>query len=215
MTTSLNEKLIAYFALISGIVISSVAVFYSVSGLIAIYPSAVIPIIIMGVAIEVGKLAMTLWLKQNWNAPLVYKVTMIPAVIILMIITSGGVFGFLSKAHSDQSLISGEALSKVELIDSRITVVKENIATERENIEASRTALRQLDNQVNARLDRGTSEASAERAVQIRRNQRAERANLLGKVVDSGSSRGCAACWAGYRPGGLTGLGGNHVESCV
>jgi hypothetical protein len=185
MSTSLNEKFIAYFALLSGIVISAVAIFYSVSGLIAIYPSAVASIIVMGVAIEVGKLSMTLWLKQNWHAPWIYKITMIPAVIILMIITSGGVFGFLSKAHSDQSLVSGDALSKVQLIDDRILVVKDNIETQRANINAARTALQQLDNQVNARLDRGADEFSAERAVQIRRNQRTERANLNREITQA------------------------------
>lgn len=184
-TSSLNEKFIAYFALISALAISAVAIFYSVSGLIAIYPMALIPIIVMGVSIEVGKLSMTLWLKQNWECPWVYKLTMIPAVLILMVITSGGVFGFLSKAHSDQSLISGDAVSKVQLIEDRISTVKDNIATQRENISAARTSLSQLDSQVNARLDRGTDEVGAERAVQIRRNQRTERAALNREITDA------------------------------
>lgn len=185
MAASINEKFIAYFALLSGIAISAVAMFYSVSGLIAIYPTALIPIIIMGISIEVGKISMTLWLKQNWHAPWLYKLTMIPAVIILMIITSGGVFGFLSKAHSDQGLVAGDAFSKVQLIDDKITTVKDNISTQRENISAARTALAQLDSQVNARLDRGTDEAGAERAVQIRRNQRTERANLNREIAQA------------------------------
>jgi hypothetical protein len=182
MANNLNEKFIAYFALISGLAISAVAMFYSVSGLVAIYPTAVIPIVIMGISIEVGKIAMTLWLKQNWSAPWIYKITMIPAVILLMIITSGGVFGFLSKAHSDQSLVAGDAFSKVQLIDDRITTVKDNIATQRENISAARAALAQLDSQVNARLDRGVDAAGAERAVQIRRNQRTERTALNNEI---------------------------------
>ena len=187
MNTSINEKFIAYFALLSGIAISAVAMFYSVSGMIAIYPTALIPIIIMGVSIEVGKLSMTLWLKQNWDSPWVFKFTMIPAILILMLITSGGVFGFLSKAHSDQSLISGDAVSKVQLIDDKIFTVKENIDTQRENISAARTALGQLDSQVNARLDRGTDEVSAERSVQIRRNQRGERTALNREISDAQS----------------------------
>lgn len=186
MPNSLNEKFIAYFALLSGISISAVAIFYSVSGLVAIYPAAMIPIIVMGVAIEVGKLSMTLWLKQNWHAPWIYKITMIPAVIILMIITSGGVFGFLSKAHSDQSLISGDALSKVQLIDDRISIVKENIETQKDNISAARTALAQLDSQVNARLGMGFDDgSSAERSVQIRRSQRSERSTLNSEITQS------------------------------
>lgn len=185
MNISLSERLVAYFALISALAISSVAMFYSVSGLVAIYPTAVVPIVIMGISIEVGKLAMTLWLKQNWNSPALFKWTMIPSVLLLMLITSGGVFGFLSKAHSDQGLVSGEAFSQVQLIDDRIFTVQENIKTQRENIASARTALSQLDNQVNARLDRGTDEASAERSVQIRRNQRTERAALNKEIVTS------------------------------
>lgn len=183
MNISLSERLVAYFALISALAISSVAMFYSVSGLVAIYPTAVVPIVIMGISIEVGKLAMTLWLKQNWNSPALFKWTMIPSVLLLMLITSGGVFGFLSKAHSDQGLVSGEAFSQVQLIDDRIFTVQENIKTQRENIASARTALSQLDNQVNARLDRGTDEVSAERSVQIRRNQRTERAALNREIV--------------------------------
>ena len=185
MNNNLNEKFVAYFALISGIAISAVAMFYSVSGLVAIYPMALIPIIVMGVSIEVGKISMTLWLKQNWNSPWIYKLTMIPAVVILMLITSGGVFGFLSKAHSDQSLVSGEAFSQVQLIDDKISTVKESINTQRENIAAARSALSQLDSQVNARLDRGADEVSAERSVQIRRNQRAERATLNKEIAEA------------------------------
>jgi hypothetical protein len=185
MTSDLNEKLVAWFALLSGLAISAVAIFYSVSGLISIYPMAVVPIIIMGVVIETGKLSMTLWLKQNWNSPWIYKITMIPAILVLMIITSGGVFGYLSKAHSDQSLITGDAASKVQLIDDRINLVRENINTERQNIDAARSALAQLDSQVNARLDRGVDEFSAERSVQIRRNQRTERASFTREITES------------------------------
>lgn len=186
MNTTLNEKLIAYFALFSGLIISTVAIFYSVSGLISIYPMAVIPIAIMGIAIEVGKLSMTLWLKQNWNSPWIYKLTMIPAVIILMIITSGGVFGFLSKAHSDQKLISGDAQARVQLIDDRIQTIQENISFEKENIESSRLALAQLDNQVNSRLGMGFDDGTAaERSVQIRRSQRTERTELANNIQES------------------------------
>lgn len=186
MNTTLNEKLIAYFALVSGLIISTVAIFYSVSGLISIYPMAVIPIAIMGIAIEVGKLSMTLWLKQNWNSPWIYKVTMIPAVIILMIITSGGVFGFLSKAHSDQKLISGDAQARVQLIDDRIQTIQENISFEKDNIESSRLALAQLDNQVNSRLGMGFDDGTAaERSVQIRRSQRNERTELANNIQES------------------------------
>lgn len=183
MISNFNEKFVAYLALLTGIGMSAVAIFYSVSGLVAIYPTAVTAIIVMGVAIEIGKLSMTLWLKQNWNSPWVYKATMLPAVIILMLITSAGVFGFLSKAHSDQTLISGDVQSKILLYEERILIERENVETQRANIENARKTLNLLDQQVTARLGMGFDDgSSAERSVQIRRSQNRERAELQEEI---------------------------------
>jgi hypothetical protein len=99
------------------------------------------------------------------------KIYMSTAVIVLMFITSMGIFGFLSKAHLDQNIISGDVQSKIAIYD-------EQIKTERENIDAARKALSQMDAQVNERLSRSTDDRGAERAVQIRRQQQAERIRL-------------------------------------
>ena len=105
MPVTFSERLVAYLVLFSGLAISAVAEYYSIMGLIAIYPAAVIPIVIMGVVLGFGKISATIWLKQNWQyAPWWLKTYILPAIISLMVITSLGVFGFLSKAHSDQSL---------------------------------------------------------------------------------------------------------------
>ena len=101
-----SDKIIAWITLLSGLTISAVAIYYSVAGLVAIFSAAVIPIIVMGVALEVSKLAATVWLKQNWTrAPNFIRGYLLAAITILMLITSMGIFGFLSKAHSDQSLV--------------------------------------------------------------------------------------------------------------
>ena len=82
MTVTFNDKLIAYLALISGLAISAVAEYYSIMGLIAIYPAALIPIIIMGVVLGIGKISGTVWLKQNWEwSPLFLKVYVLPAIV--------------------------------------------------------------------------------------------------------------------------------------
>jgi hypothetical protein len=171
--------LMAYLTLITGLLISAVAIFYSVAGLISIFSAAPIAIIIMGTVLEVSKLVATVWLKQNWEiAPRLLKGYLLTAVIVLMFITSMGIFGFLSQAHSDQTLVSGDVQAKVAVYD-------EKIKTERENIDAARKALSQMDAQVNERLSRSADDRGAERAVQIRRQQQAERTRLQNDISRS------------------------------
>jgi len=118
MKPTLNDTLIAYLVLISGLAISGVAEYYSIMGLIAIYPAAFWPIVIMGVVLGLGKITGTIWLKQNWDyAPWFLKTYILPAIIILMVITSLGVFGYLSKAHSDHSLVSADVQAKIAVYD--------------------------------------------------------------------------------------------------
>lgn len=179
MKYTTSDKLIAWLTLLSGLTVSAVAIYYSVAGLVAIFAAAAVPIIIMGVALEVSKLVATVWLKWNWQrAPLAIKSYLIAAISILMIITSMGIFGYLSKAHLDQAVPTGDVAAKVELID-------EKIKTQRDNIATARAALQQMDNQVNERLSRSTDDKGAERAVQIRRQQQAERAKLQKDISDS------------------------------
>ena len=177
MKPTLNEKLIAYLVLLSGLSISAVAVYYSVVGLTAIFAAAVVPIVIMGTTLEVSKLVATVWLKQNWKtAPLLIKTYLLAAIVVLMFITSIGIFGFLSKAHSDQSLVSGDVQSKIAVYD-------EKIKTSRENIDANRKALKQMDEAVDQVMGRSTSETGADKAVGIRRAQQRERARLQSEIV--------------------------------
>jgi hypothetical protein len=177
MTYNLSDKLIAYLALLSGLSISAVAIYYSVAGLMAIFAAAMIPIMIMGVVLEIGKLSATVWLKQNWQrAPLFLKTYLLVAITVLMLLTSMGIFGYLSKAHLDQAVPTGDIADKVLLLDEKIT-------TQRDNIEAAKKAIQQMDNQVNERLSRSEDDRGAERAVQIRRNQAKERTLLQADIA--------------------------------
>ncbi len=177
MVYKTSDKLIAYLTLVSGLSISAVAIYYSVAGLVAIFAAAVIPIIIMGVALEISKLAATIWLKQNWSrAPRFIKGYLLSAIFILMVITSMGIFGFLSKAHTDQSLVSGDVQSKIAIYD-------EKIKTSKDNIEANRKALKQMDEAVDQVMGRSTDERGADKAVQIRRSQAKERARLQDEIA--------------------------------
>jgi hypothetical protein len=179
MNTTFNEKLIAYLALLSGLSVSAVAVYYSVAGLTAIFSAAVVPIIIMGISLEIGKIIATVWLKQNWKiAPLSIKAYLCVAVALLMIITSMGIFGFLSKAHSDQSLVSGDVLSKIAVYDEKIQI-------EKDNIDANRKALKQLDESVDQVMARSQDEKGADKAVAIRKSQQKERSRLGQEITES------------------------------
>lgn len=161
-----------YLALLIALLISSVSAFYSVSGLTAIFAAAKVPIVIMGTALEVGKVVTTIWLRKNWHrVGAIMKIYLVISMVVLMLITSMGIFGFLSKAHLDQAVPTADVQSEVALID-------EKIKTQRDNIAANRLVLTQMDNSVTEILSRSRDERGAERAVQIRRSQLAERNKL-------------------------------------
>ena len=171
--------ILAWLLLLTGLTISSVAIYYSVVGLTAIFSAAAIPIMIMGVSLEVAKLVCATWIKQHWTrVPVLMKTYMIVAVTVLMLITSMGIFGFLSKAHNDQNLVSGDVQSKIAIYD-------EKIKTERENIDANRKILKQLDESVDQVMGRSQDEKGAEKAVAIRRAQQKERGRIAQDIAES------------------------------
>ncbi len=167
----------ATVTLLVALSLSAVAAWYSILGLTAIFAAAVIPIMIMGGSLELAKVVTTVWLHRYWNrCGLGMKLYLVPAVVALALLTSMGIFGFLSKAHTDQTLVSGDA-------GSRIVAYDEKISTARENIETNRRALQQMDAQVDQLLGRTTDDKGANRAVQVRRQQRAERTRLQNEIA--------------------------------
>jgi hypothetical protein len=177
MKINLSDKIIAWLALLSGLTISAVAIWYSVAGLVSIFAAAVIPIIVMGVALEISKLIATVWLKLNWTrAPVFIRTYLLIAIAVLMLITSMGIFGFLSKAHSDAGLVSGDVMAKISVYD-------EKIKTAKDNIDANRKALKQMDEAVDQVMGRSSDEKGADKAVQIRRSQAKERGRLQAEIA--------------------------------
>ena len=164
---------------LSGLTLSAVAIYYSVIGLTSIFAAAYWPIVVMGATLEISKLVAASWLKAHWvRIPKLMKAYMSVAVIVLMIITSMGIFGFLSKAHLDQNIVSGDVTSKIAIYD-------EKIKTERENIDANRKALKQLDEAVDQVMGRSQDEKGADKAVAIRRTQQKERTRLLADIAEA------------------------------
>ena len=110
-----------FLTLITALSISAIAIYYSVAGLVAIFSAAAIPIIIMGSTLEISKLVTAVWLHKYWSkAKWWLKTYLSVAVIVLMFITSMGIFGFLSKAHIEQTSASQESVAQEERISKEI-----------------------------------------------------------------------------------------------
>lgn len=163
----------AFLLYFTAIVLSGIAAYYSVIGLIAIFSAAALPVAIMGGSLEAAKLVVASWLYRYWRViPVLMRGYFVTALLILMLITSMGIFGFLSKAHNDQNLVSGDVLAKIAIYDEKIKIAKENI-------DANRRSLKQMDEAVDQTMGRSTTEQGADKAVQIRRSQARERTRLL------------------------------------
>ena len=182
---------LAFLTLLTGLAISAVAIYYSVIGLAAIFSAAVIPIIVMGAILEISKLVAAWWLKANWfRAPILLKSYMLVSVIVLMLITSMGIFGFLSKAHSDQAITTGDVVSQVALYDEQIQIERDNIAN-------AKSIIAQMDATVQGIIDKGESReiklrdgrtyirSAPEYALQVRRSQAKDRANFTEIIEQS------------------------------
>jgi len=171
--------------LLVALALSAIAAYYSIAGLAAIFAAAVIPIVVMGSILEISKLVLASWLYRNWSdLPKLMKSYFFTAVIVLMCLTSMGIFGYLSKAHLDQAVPTGDVAAKVAIID-------EKIKTEKEIINEARATLSQLDKQVNETISRTANDNSTkgvDRSVQIRKQQSKERKQLYETISTASAS---------------------------
>ena len=161
---------------IVAIALSAVAAYYSIVGLTAIFAAAAIPVAVMGGTLEVTKLVTASWLYRNWKTgPTLLKAYFISAVMILMLITSLGIFGYLSKAHIEQAIPLGDVSQSISLIDSRIAI-------EQGKIDANKKTLQQMDATVDQIMSRSTNEAGAAKSLQVRRSQQKDRNRILDEI---------------------------------
>jgi len=162
----------ALLPFLTAIALSIVAAYYSVIGLAQIFPGSYWPIIIMGSVLELSKLVTVSWLYNNWNVTTRWmRYYFLIAVLLLMGITSMGIFGYLSKAHIEHSSSLSPLIEKEFIYDEKIKVQKETI-------EANRKNLLQLDAAVDQVMARSTDERGAERSNQIRKAQQKERSRI-------------------------------------
>jgi hypothetical protein len=159
-----------YLTLLAGLLLSATAGYYSIIGLIAIFPGAMLPIVLMGGSLEFAKLVAASWLYRNWSiAPKIIKGYFVFAIIILMFITSLGTFGYLSKVHLESSI--GVADNSLE-----IARLEQQIASEQRRIDNAQRSLSSLDSVVDKSFLDGA---------RIRNQQKAERVSLNAAIENS------------------------------
>ena len=147
--------LIGILTFLSAISISAVAIYYSIAGLVAIFAAAAIPIMIMGGVLEVGKLVTAVWLHRYWGQATWWLKTYLSiAVVVLMFITSMGIFGFLSKAHIEQTSAGEESIAKVEQIENEIVRLNAVIDRADDKIEALETSGSGSDANIQSQIDK-------------------------------------------------------------
>lgn len=173
-----NQMVLALVTLITALGISAVAAFYSIVGLMAIFSASALSIAVMGIVLEIGKLITASWLYQNWKrVPFLLKSYLTIAVIVLMFITSMGIFGYLSKAHIDQGSGTSELYVKVERLDNRIT-------SERKIITRAEKQLSALDSALDKYLELG----AVSKGLKKREDQEQER-NALTDNINNAQGR--------------------------
>ena len=169
---------LALVTLITALGISAVSAFYSIVVLMAIFSASALSIAVMGIVLEIGKLITASWLYQNWKrVPFLLKSYLTIAVVILMFITSMGIFGYLSKAHIDQGSGTSELYVKVERLDNRI-------ASERKVIKRAETQLSALDSALEKYVELG----AVSKGLQKREDQEEER-NSLTNIINKSQGK--------------------------
>jgi len=161
---------------LSAISISLIAAGYSIVGLATLFAGAVVPIIAMGSALEVGKLVAASWLYHNWDSdvPRLLKAYLFAAIIILVFITSLGIFGFLSKAHLDQVKPTSGNNIKIELLDNQIN-------SQQKIIDRAQKTLDTLDKALEVYIDK----EYVSRGLKERKKQKEERQELNTAIIDA------------------------------
>ena len=194
---------LALLIFVTAISISAIAAWYSIAGLIAVFSAAVMPVIIMGGALETGKIVATVWLHQNWKrAPRMFKWYLIPAIAVLMFITSMGIFGFLSKAHIEQTSMSEEQVAQIKSLESKMVRSEAKIVrwTDELNrlakgedvrvdnlVDRDNDALKEIREQINK--EKANARADAEKAIALQNDRLTQAAERKTQDITAAQTR--------------------------
>ena len=133
----------------TAIALSGIAAYYSVIGLAQIFPGSFWPIILMGSILEVAKLVTVSWLYNNWNNTIrVMRYYFLSAIVLLMVITSMGIFGYLSKAHLDSNVILGANTVQLKTLETQEKIAKDRLTYLLQRAGDPATASNKIDKQI-------------------------------------------------------------------
>ena len=192
---------IAILTLLSALSISAIAAFYSIVGLATIFPGAYWPVVLMGSALEAGKLVCASWLYRNWHVTnKALRTYLFSAVIILSLITSMGIFGFLSKAHLETNfqssnnsqqiaIINSQIKAEQDVIDRQTEIIKRNSGAgggSGERIAQLRERIKQMDKEVEAYTSQGATSTifndKVAKGIALKESQKAERDRIDAEI---------------------------------
>ena len=163
--------------LLTALGMASVAAWFAVAGIMAFFAGNAIPAMIMGIVIELGKVVGVSWVYRTWQESSILKYVMIPFIFSMMLLTSAGIFGFLSKAHLEQNAPVANNELRVERLDQQI-------AREKSKILDAETVIVQLDTTVQTLID--YAKISGENGARaVRENQNDQRALLAATIAES------------------------------
>lgn len=169
--------ILIFLTFLSALSISAIAALYSLLGLAAIFSAAKLPVLLMGGVLEVGKLVTATWLYHNWKkTPILLKSYLSIAVVVLIFITSMGIFGFLSKAHIDQTITVGDNSLEIAQIETRID-------RQEKRVDDAELVISQLDDQIQTLIEYDRIRGD-EGSIATREKQKDERAEL-NSIIDS------------------------------
>ena len=163
----MNNYIVYFVAML----LSAVAAYFSIAGLATLFAAAVIPIVIMGSSLEIAKVVTVSWLYKNWEkCPSFVKYYLMIAVVILMFITSMGTFGYLSKAHIDQTIGAGDTSVELTLIDQQIDSEKKRISNAQKTIDS---------------MDKLVDNSDTDKAINLRKSQGRERTRVYAEITEA------------------------------
>lgn len=162
-----------------GVALSTIAVVIAIKGMMAIFPTSEIIIPTMIGILEVTKLVLAVWVHSNWSSiSFMIKSYMSMALVVLMLMTSLSIFGFLSKTHLDQNVPAGDVVAKLSMIDDRIQI-------ETDAVSYNRKLLSQMDNSVEQLVSRSEDTKSIDKSIKVRKSQAKERGLLQTTILES------------------------------
>ena len=171
----MNNHKLSILTFVTSLAIAAVAAWYSIIGLTAIFSAAIIPIIIMGIVLEIGKLVAASWVYTHWKeTAFLLRTYLVSAIMVLMLITSMGIYGFLSKSHIDAGINTTEVSVKLDRLGNRIN-------GEQRIIDRAEKTLKQLDD----RLEKMNDGWFITRGIKQREKESTEREQLNSIITKS------------------------------